>query len=461
MSSFSTRCLSSSLILLSAACSSTATSAVTDAALIETTARRAALEDVELALRIADLGPLAVPVTPAPAELRPDHPEFWQAAALAWNPELRQMRRRVRELRAATDSAGRPGPIVAEAGARDLSNISDESELQITFDVLGLLALGPSAAAKDFARAQERALWAELESTVWKLRFEVDRARVRLAGSKALAAAMTALYNKGAEELPRIELLTARGWLARAMYEGANASLHMAEHRASMAKVDIVRNQAELAALCGLDVAHPAFDELDGGAIDRFRSEDLEFRDPLPAELLASLPELRARRLELSMAEAELRRETREQWPMLRVGPTFAWMPGESFLGGMLELDLPFPGALDGRIAAALERREAAREALEDALVAAQSRVKETHDALDELLFLFDEHAPELDQSVARMLVATQAEFRVDPEKLDKWSLALRERVESLTALVQARTDVVIAQLDYEEARGITAEVRP
>ena len=73
----------------------------------------------------------------------------------------------------------------------------------------------------------------------------------------------------------------------------------------------------------------------------------------------------------------------------------------------------------------------------------------------------FEEHAPEFDAEVARMLVAAQAGFRVDGMTIDKLALAISERVESLTSLAQARADAVIASLDYDEARGVAAEVQP
>jgi len=443
------------------ACTSAATSAVSDASLLEARSRRSSLEDVRSALALAELGPLSVPLPTAPDEMRGDRREFWQAAALAWNPELRQMRRRVRELRALRDSAGRPAALELEAGAREIARPSDDAELSLTFDLLGLLALGPSAAARDLASAEERAALADFERAVWRLRFDVDRARARLAGALALEAAMRALYGECAEETTRIDLLGARGWIGPAMREGAYASLHMVEHRQTMAQLEAVSMRAELAALCGLDVSHPAFEQFGGGAIDRFRAEDVELVEAQPRELLERLPELRAAKLALALAEAELRREAREQWPMLRVGPQLTWMPGETLLGGMLGIDLPFPGALDGRIAAARERREAAREALEDALVARAARARQTHEALHVALAQFEEHAPELDLSVARMLVAARAEFRADPERLDKWSLALRERVESLTSLVEARVDAVVAELDDLEARGVAREEQP
>jgi outer membrane protein TolC len=456
---------SSALVLLIPfgvlACASSATHAVTDAELVRTSDARASLGDIEAALALADLGPLAVPVATLAGEARTSRSEYWQASAVAWNPELRQMRRRVRELRALRGAAGRPGAVEVEAETAELEDTGMESELALTIDVLGVLGLGPSRAARELAAAAERAALADLERALWRVRFDVDRARVRVAAAQALDLAMQALLDHVTPDRARLEFLHDKGWLPRAPYESAYASLHMAEHRQGMARLELTRARGELAALCGLRVDHPALAEVGSHALDSLRPDELEFADPTPEALLGALPELRQRRLELAVAEAELRSEAREAWPSLRLGPKLTWMPGEQQVGGMLGIELPFPGALDGRIAAAHERREAQREALEDAFVAARSRLATTQNALDQALIQLTEHSPDVDASVARMFIATQAEFRVDPMQLERWALALRERIESLSALVAARAEAAVAWLDYQEARGVAREVQP
>lgn len=449
------------VVLAASACSSPARLAVSDGALIAAASARNSVEDVERALELADLGPLAVPIPAAPSEVRPDQAEFWRAAAYAWNPELRALRRRVRELREATRSAGRPGSLMGQGMFLDGENLTDEYELQIMADVFGLLGVGPSEAARELARAQSRAALAQLEARVWSLRFDVDRARVELAAARSLEAAMTSLYAEAVQMLPRIQILARRGWIGAGMAEGALGALHMVEHRQTMARADVARMQAELAELCGLEMTHPALDELAGGAIDRFRPDEVELIEPTAEQLLDSLPRLRAMKLELAMAEAELQREARERWPMLRVGPRLMAMPAQSFIGPMFGIDIPFPGALEGRIAAARERRDGALEALESELVMARSRVERAGRLWDQLLLQRDEHAPDADSSVARMLDAARAEFMVDPAMLERWSRALTERMNSLTGLVRARADLVRVWLDWEEACGPRQEEQP
>jgi hypothetical protein len=455
--------------LAPASCRSTATSSLADprAADVEVARvaeRRDSLEELAEALEIAALAPLAVPVPAPPDRLEPDQAEFWQACAFAWNPELRQARRELLAARAAAGSAGAPGPIGVDTEYSDLPKEEAFAQITATVDLLGLLGIGPAAAERALARAETRGAFGALERAVWKVRFDVERARVRAASATSRVTVLDALLLHASEDLPRIEVLARRGWIGPAMEQGALAALHRVEHELSVAREEWLRAKAELARVCGLDPSHQAFESLASGAVDRFGAVDLDWRDPSAVELLSTLPELRSAKLELAVAEAELRREARKRWPSLRLGPMFLVFPGTTELGGMLGVQLPFPGAFEGAIEAARQRREAAREAVEDELIAALGRIVETRDALAEALERLEEHAPELDTAVARMFVAAQARFRVEPEGLTAWSTALRERVESLTMLNEARADAVLAHLDYEEARGIAKvgeEVRP
>ena len=449
------------LLLLASSCVATTTRSVSDADLARVPQSRTTVEDVERALALADLGPLSVPIPPPPTELRADHAEFWHAAAFAWNPELRQMRRRVRALRAAVGSAGEPDAIMTQGMMLDASDPEAELEFQAMFDLWGLFGLGPASAAKELARVQARNAVAELEARVWSLRFEVDRARVRLAAAKALESAMGALYGECSEMETRITVLARRGWIGRGMAEGAFGALHMVEHRQEMARAEAARMREELALLCGLDAAHPAFDAAQGGVIDRFRADEVEWSEPTTLQLLERLPVLRAAKLRLALAEAELQRMARERWPSLNVGPRVVLMDGDSILGPMFGINVPFPGALEGAILAAREERDAALEALEDEVLAARTRAERTRRAYESMELLALEHAPEMDMSMARMLLASQQEFLANPERLERWSFAIGERVTSLTSLVNARADLVLAWFDAEEARGVAPEVQP
>ena len=88
-------------------------------------------------------------------------------------------------------------------------------------------------------------------------------------------------------------------------------------------------------------------------------------------------------------------------------------------------------------------------------------RAERTRRVFESMELLALEHAPEMDMSMARMLLATQQEFLANPERLERWTFAIGERVTSLTSLVNARADLVLAWFDAQEARGVAPEVQP
>jgi outer membrane protein TolC len=460
-------CDARTLILLAlGACAAPSTASVSDADVVRNVDSRAAsLDDVEHALELADVGPLRIEAPRAPSELDADAPDFWHACAFAWNPSVRRARRDVLIARAELGSAGKPGPIEFGVDAMDIGGSNRESDLMLTFDLLGLLHLGPARAARELAHEEERAAFAELERAVWTAKFEVDRAVARVSAAKARIAVLQALLDEAADDIERVRILGSRGWISRATRDTALASVHRVEHHIVQARDELANAQAELARVSGLDVAHPALGRITAAEIERVRTDDFERREPDSLQLLANLPELRARRLAVAVAEARVRRAAAERWPDIRIGPQVSLFPGDVGLGGILGVDIPFPGALDGRIEAAVQARNAALDALEDALVAARARIASTRVTLENGFLQRDEHALAMDESAARALAAAQARFRVEPEGVERWWMTLRERTDTLSDLVTARENAALAALDYDEARGpsapTVAEVQP
>ncbi len=101
--------------------------------------------------------------------------------------------------------------------------------------------------------------------------------------------------------------------------------------------------------------------------------------DPHPASLpdLPSLsrerlllhPEIRTALSEYEAAEASLKLEVAKQYPTIRVGPEFEDDRGDATVGIGVGIELPLFDRNRGGIAAAEERREAARERLESSLL--------------------------------------------------------------------------------------------
>lgn len=440
---------------LVAACAAPPTAAVSDAELSQRVVERGAtLADVEHALELADIGPLALPRPKVPDELVADRPDFWHACAAAWNPRVRQARQALLAARARTRSEGRAGPLELGVDAMDLGGAERETDVMLTFDLLGVFGVGPARAARDLARAEEREALGELEHALWAALFEVEHARMHVSGVLSRRLLLEALLREARIDEPRIEILARRGWVAHGLAETAHATVHGIEHELSMAQSDIADARAELAVAAGLDISHPALELVSAAAVESVRAEDFPWFDPTDVELASALPHLRRQRLVLAVAEAQLRREAAERWPNLRVGPQLTFVPGDVLPGGVLELELPWPGSVRGRIAAAVHERDAALAALEDELLSARARLEATRIALEQGFAQRDEHTLEMDLAAARAWVAAQATFRIEPEGLERWWMALRERTESMLALARARESTALAALSYLEARG-------
>jgi hypothetical protein len=432
---------------------------------LSVTERATELADVEHALELADVGPLALEAPQVPSELRADRADFWRACAFAWNPAVRQARRQVLAMRAERRSAGAPGPLELRVDNTDLGGSQRETEVTLTFDLLGVFGLGPVAAARELAATEERRALAELERAVWMAGFEVDRARVDLAVARAKRNALQILWDDADEDAPRIDILDARGWTAPTATGWAKANLHRLEHWISDAMTAEAAARAELAIAAGLPADHPALDQVTAAAAEVARPDDVDWSAVDAPALLAGVPELRDMRLACSVAEARLRRVAAERWPNIRLGPKAVFVPNEVLPGAMLDVELPWPGSVDGRVDAAVQECLAAVDGLEDALVAALARVRERRTELEQAILRLREHAPSVDEASARMWVSARARFDADPSALDMWSLALKDRSESLMMMIEARGQFALALLDYDEARGPrpprTEEVTP
>lgn len=455
------------LVLLPiAACAAPPTASVGDAEIVShVVERRSTLGDVELALQLADIAPLEIERPQVPSELKPDAAEFWHAAAFAWNPEVRRARHELLALRAARGSAGAPGPLVLDIDNRDFGGSQRETKVALTFDLLGVFGLGPASAARELADVEERRAVKNLEQAVWAARFEVDRARTKLSAARAKQLVLRALSDDAVEDVPRIDLLETRGWIAPSAAIWARAGLHRLDHAISEASSDEAAAERELAIAAGLPPDDPAIAQVGAASFERAHPDDVEWTEPTPRELLERAPELRAMRLSCAVAEARLRRVAAERWPNFRLGPQAVFVPGDLLPGAAASIDLPWPGSIDGRIEASLEECRAATDGLEDALLASLARVRERHTELEEAVKRLREHAPLLDEAGGRMWVAARAQFGVDPSALEQWTFALEHRAEPLVMMVEAREQFALALLAYDEARGPrdaeSREVRP
>lgn len=437
----------------------------------------------ELAEGLAVLGELpAVVEVPEPgARSDPLRDGYWHARVLAFDPELRQLRHELAAAAEAARSAGAPLPISVSASTREIEDVDREAQLGLTLELFSLLGLGPSGAEAEAAATRVRVLALGFEAEVRQELFLVDRLRVQLWSKSRERELHAELLQQAAPGLARVEAAHEFGVLGPGLHgraRGVTASL-----REAMEQLDVeMRALRERLAMRG---------GLLYGDVEGFVPDGAWFEDPLASSregesepsaaeqsgreqsgreprgsspvaspemrlLLQQVPELRTARLRYALREAELRSEVAAQWPRLRLGPSVTRRADEYLWGGVLALEWPFPGALSGRIAAAAERRAAARDAVADLLLEVHNSVLRA-DAEQRAAF-------ERARGVVRArLEATETAWRSararvwtsgQAEDIKDWIEAMQYRISALLSAQRAHERVLLATLDLRAARG-------
>ncbi|MEQ8765961.1 MAG: TolC family protein [Planctomycetota bacterium] len=407
-------------------------------AIQQVTRRTDSLEALEIALEAIELSAMELPWLQGWTD-GPSWPAYWQAAALAWNIDVARALREALATRAEASSAGAPDPILFRGEAVDLERIDQRSQVNATLDVLGILGLGPAAAARELADTGARSAIARLEAAIWSTRHTVDRALLRLTAERARVEAHQTLLLDVAADKRRITLLSEDGWLAPHRVAMAEAMIRRAERAVPLSRSRLASLEEDLARASGLPSPGAPFEDVPAPSATTVS----ESADEHPA--------LRARRFELAVSEAALRLELRRQWPSLRIGPR--WQLGEDLLGALVQVDLPWPGSLDGFIQAAVERRElAAEEYLEETRRLGAARERARLQVLEAELEL--EAAEQLEARSADAWRGARALFSVETEALGNWIDALERRLAALTAVIDADERRRLAVLALREATG-------
>ncbi|MEO6709093.1 MAG: hypothetical protein ABI054_12875 [Planctomycetota bacterium] len=413
------------------------------------------------AQQLAGLDALALPRPTALELASPESPAYWRACALAWNPQVRQARRELQSAIASARAAGQPGEVEASVEAPELDDPGRDTEIALTFDLLGILGLGPAHALRASARGEVRRARAGLESAVWNATFDVERARVRLAASRERERRLERLLVEVKSQSERFEILARRGRLSEADVQMASAASHEVEHARSHETAESAEKQAELARISGLPFVHPAYATIAGEVLD-------EPRRIAPApdvrKLLAQDPALRELALEYAQAELHVRHMAAEAWPTLRLGPKLTLEPSDVLLGGVLDLSVPWPGSVAKAVRIASAEREAARERVEDGLNLAQARIASLSTIEAEARVRAVEHGVLMDEAQEASWQATNARLRFGEVGVSEWTRAARERMDPLTGLVDERESAAIAALDFAQACGVVpnaTEVTP
>jgi len=452
-------------VLLHACYSSPSPSAVSEAdvaAALEQRARNG--ETVKAAIEIAALEPLGIPVPAVPPgeqllDMDADSADFWHACALAFAPSVRAARHEFRATRLEQTAAGSVQPLGLEVDNVDFGGPDRETEVTLTVELLSLFSAGRSGAARTLAQARTRAQLASLESSAWAALFAVDRARLDLAAARTLESRLLELKASAELDRPRIEILGERGWLPSSVLDRAIGSLYMIDNAITQARIAISEGQRALAQSAGLLPDHPLIARVSPATLERQLQQARGERVVPALEQVARVHPLTRRRLvEYALAEAELRVMVNEAVPEVRIGPQGVFSADPFLLGGFLEVSFPLPGTIGPRVNAAVERRAAARSALEDEVSALYSALKHKVEELAQTLIHHDQHLQFTHASMRRMFDATRAEFKVDQRSIERWTFNLDETVRSLVEVVQGARAAAEAALDLDELRGPPAE---
>ncbi len=404
-------------------------------------------EIVERALALADLNALGID-PPTAAELAdPGADGYWHAAAYTFAPPVRDARAKALAALAREGAAGAPGPVGLRTVDHEFGGADVLFESVATFDLIGLLGVGPSAAAQRLARAESLSALTSLELALWEARFAVDQDRISLAAVRERHRRTLALLDEAREDLPRVDILARTGRLGDAIAASARAQVDAVGAAADQRRSALSAGRARLAIASGLPYER-VDPEHTTGTLERELAGDLPLSDAHPA--------LRARRVELAVAEARLRAVATRAWPGLQAGPHLGFPDGdfgEVRVGGLLALSLPFPSTYAGPLEAAAVERDRVVERYEETLLelsVAFASALERHAAAQDRLAA----AREVDAASTAAWAATRAAFRASRADAMAWREALQRRLGALNLVVDAAEEVARTALDVERAAG-------
>jgi outer membrane protein TolC len=334
-----------------------------------------------------------------------------------------------------------------------------ETWIALTFDVLGLLDAGRAAASRELSRAEARAAWSDIERAAWSARTAVERARTELGDSLAKINLLTDLLASSSASVARAELLFERGRVSESEIARLRGMVAEVGHELHLQRVAVAEHRRALADAAGLPPSATALEAPTSETFENlFRGAELR---PVPTarELLDRNPDLRRARLEYAVTEALLRDEVARTRPGLRLGPAWQITPDDSLPGGMLVLDLPHARALSGRVEAARQMRERAREELEEQLRASLARIEQARTEYEAAREALATHAASRELETNTVWRAACARFAIDPLAVEGVGMALRDRASALLDLFDVRRELVLAWLEMEAELG--PEPRP
>lgn len=385
---------------------------------------------------------------PTEAELRDSETDgFWYGAAYAFAPAVRDARAAALAALALEGSAGAPGPM--EIRLVDHKFGGDEKNLEsvANFDLVGLLGLGPSGAAKKLARAESLLALADLAAALWQVRLDVDLARLELEVARRRVALHLNLRAEVQADIERVSILERRRRIGSSAVAMAFGQARASDAALNAAEEDVVRSLASLARATGLS---PRIAE------QAPSSMLIEAVTPVLGGLDPQHPQLRSARLSLAHAEAKLRAVSARAWPGIRGGPHLGFPTGgldPLNLGGILSLSLPFPSSYEGPLEAAAIVRDRSLESYAEAVLALRIDLEEAN-ALMMVAESRAQAAADVSRAAAAAWSAARAGFHNGRTDIGTWAGALESRRKSLNLALEASAARARAALVGRNVRG-------
>lgn len=376
----------------------------------------------------------------------------WIRYALAFNPKVREARRRVAILQAAAGVAASADSAMIAGELMRMPNETFSLELDMTLDILSLFHYGRSEARETLLHAEVREAVGELHEAVWDAVIAIHTEWDQLAIDQSLVTDLNGLLAEAKSDTERIRLLGERGWLPNLQQVAAQAAHATVELELSMILVEISERRGRLCALAGLS-QWPI--ERDSVPSPRVPTHPMPRSDPPDgATLISDHPRLKRLHLDYAVAEARLVEAAVMAWPMLRLGPSIDVVDSMLAGGAMVDLEVPDRARAESQIAVAKEQRLLARERLENALadllreeIVARELLLETANAVGVV-------SGTLDANTAESWRAGRALFRTDAATLERWTMELERRSMALRRIAEQRRAHATAYWELRSARG-------
>jgi hypothetical protein len=449
--------------LLAAACASAPPLSLNTGAARSANLHRA--REAQLEHTLDELGDEGVAIAPGTLERRndPAEPGYWFARALAQAPPVRAALAEWRAARARAATAGAAHAVDVELTDHSFDSDDPLVELVPMLDVLALLGLGPSAAERAAAGAEERLALARVERAAFDAWLAAERARARLAALVGRDEVLEGLLDEVDADLVRFELLARHGRIGAAETAAARASgVELQRRRAVLAEA-VATARRELAAAVGLAPTHPALAMVGAGHLEAGPRVDSAHMGPaVPSdEQLDRHPRVREVVQRFAVAEGEVRRAAALAWPGVKLGPHFARPEGYGVddlrIGGMLALELPFPARWRGALQSAVARRAGELAAYEDLLLELAQRASDATARITVVTARAEGPSMRLAAAAQQGWTATRASFRVGRAEPGRWREALRMQVEGALLGIEDAEALALARLDLLEALGPAA----